>query len=198
MITVDEHLTFAETTHTYWLDGIEVLSPTKVFEITGITDFSKVRTDVIERAQGFGRCLHLATELYDKGTLDPATIDPGLAPYLNGWKKFVAESGYQFQAIEQFVYHLGFKYAGMIDRVTTDGVLIEIKSSNTIHVATALQTAAYAMAREKMKLGKIKERLGVRVFEEGYEIVPYKDKTDFDDFLTCLRMAYLKRKLKIK
>ncbi len=52
-----------------------------------------------------GTAIHLATELWDKGTLDESTVDPQIQGYLASWKQFRKDQGYTPVEIEYQIYH---------------------------------------------------------------------------------------------
>lgn len=202
MIVVDEHLTFAETTHTYYLDGQEVMGPTSVISSLAITNFDRVSLDILERAQAFGDFLHKATNYLDQGILDWESVAPELEPYLRQWEKFRESNVQKFLAIEKPVYSRRFKFAGTLDRVFINQsgkvALLDIKSALNPHPGTALQTAAYQIAWEEMGGEKIKERMAIHIRPDGVRKEPYSDRGDKDMFLMALAVAKWKRTKKLK
>lgn len=216
MIKIDENLTFCETTHTYYLRGREVPSPTQCLEEAGITNYWGIKGEVLDRAQAFGRCAHKITEIYDNAILKglPTALvrgweetmgkDPTFAPllpYLQGWKDFLNNFDCEVVAIEKPVYSIRLRSAGTLDRVVGRRgslILIDIKTGTEIHPAVAFQTAAYQKMWEEMRLGKITERICVRLFENGYQREVFKSGTDLEVFKSALFITNVKRERKIR
>lgn len=73
-----------------------------------------------------GTAVHLATELWDKGTLDESTVDPQIQGYLESWKRFRKDQGYTPIEIELKLYDPVYLYAGKIDRLP----LCDLKSGS--------------------------------------------------------------------
>lgn len=179
---------FNQETHQYFIDGVEFPSVTTILK--PIQNFGMVAPDVLARAAEFGRNVHTATEYYDRGTLDEDTLHEALVPYLNGWKKFLAEKPMKFHLNEFKVFSLKYGYAGTLDRVglfIVDGkvVLIDIKTGMETR-SFGPQTAAYASAVEEMLGLKVHKRFTVRLLPNDYRLIPHKSKNDFNIFKCCL------------
>ena len=113
-------LTFDPGPHKYFWNGVPVPSVTEI--LSPLTDLSFVDADVLRRAQAFGTAVHYACELHDTGRLDEEALDPELAPYLAGWRKFCSEHACTWDLIEQRVYHPTLRYAGTLHDVGKLGV----------------------------------------------------------------------------
>jgi hypothetical protein len=191
-------LQFDEPTHLYFVGGRAALSVTKILEVAGITDFSSVNKDLLDRASKFGQAVHRGTELHDLGTLDKSSLDAPLVPYLEAWKKFCAKEISEFIEIEVPVWSKRFGFAGKPDRVALDKrkrlILPDIKSSKALAVSVKLQTAGYQIAWEELEgPRKIARRIGVLLQETGeYYSEEYSDRSDRDDFIACARVAAFK------
>jgi hypothetical protein len=182
-------LTFDPVKHEY-RDGSRVI-PSVTQILQPITDFSFVSPEILSAAQAFGTAVHRACELHDQGELDLDTLDPELAPYLNGWIKFCDEHACQWVAIEQRVYDQKMGYAGTLDRVgfvDTDNAIVDIKSGTSLFPATGPQTAAYAHAYAPLTHARFK-RYAVRLFPNGYELKPYTDPRDWPTFASLLTLS---------
>lgn len=195
-------LQFDETTHRYFVGGRASLSVTQILELSGITDFSSVNKDLLDRACKFGQAAHRATELHDLGTLDKSSLDAPLVPYLDAWKSFVSDEISEMVEIEQPIWSARFHFAGTPDRIAKDTkgrlVLLDIKTSRELSTSVRLQTAGYALAWEEIEGLKIARRIGVLLGEIGYAKEEYSDRSDRDDFLACARVAAFKLKHKIQ
>jgi hypothetical protein len=179
-------LTFDEASHTYQFGGQLVPGVTSI--LAPLTDFSKVPPGVLQAASNFGKAVHLACELDDLGTLDEAALDPALAPYLAGWRKFSADHAVSWDQIEQPVYHATLRYAGTPDRFgLVNGVrtVVDIKSTAQLYPAVGPQLAAYANAMAE----PFAIRIAVQLKADGtYVAKPYKDPTDWPVFASLLTL----------
>jgi hypothetical protein len=73
-----------------------------------------------------GSKIHLATEFYDRKTLDMNTVDPQIEGYLNSWITFRKDQNYNPVEIEYQIYHPELMVASKIDRLP----LLDIKSGS--------------------------------------------------------------------
>ncbi len=64
-----------------------------------------------------GSALHLATEFYDRGTLDESTVDPQIEGYLASWKRFRQDQNYTPTHIEYITYYPELMVGTKIDRL---------------------------------------------------------------------------------
>lgn len=193
---------FNPETHTYTLDGRIIPGVTSIIENAGLSDFSKINPDVLERAQKFGNAVHTTCYLYDINDLDKGSLDPALKPYLDAWIKFKRDTGFMTLDSEQIVYSKKHNYAGTYDKLgimngrVAYKTLVDIKSGTTLPKSIALQTSAYMEAHNegKSRDEKIKWRLVVQLLEDGtYRMQEYKEKSDFSVFLACLNIRNWKK-----
>ena len=196
-----DNFVFKEDTHEYFLNGEKLAGVSSVLRYTGFNDISRIPENVLEPARLFGNAVHKACELYDRGTLDIEILDPELALYLTGWKKFLKDYKVRIVDIEKHIYSKKWKCAGTLDRIAMIGkerVLVDIKSTTTMNPAVALQTAGYKIMDEEMTGLKIHKRLGIRLLLNNYKPEPYKDKIDEITFLSCLNVRAWKKLHNIK
>lgn len=173
--------------------GKEYPRVTEILRVAGLIDFSKVPASIMEPALKFGTAVHKATELWDKKTLDESILSEPLIPYLTAWKQFIKDYKITIEPDEmekQFTStKWGFK--GSPDRwpiVNGKRTLIDLKSSVSMHPATAVQTVAYQILLEEADV-KIYQRWGVQLNEQGkYKITPYKNLSDRTTFLSALNL----------
>lgn len=178
-------LTFDADTHTYRWDGEVVPSVTQL--LRPLMDFSHVRPDVLDAAAAFGTAVHKACELADLDQLDEDELDPALAPYLAGWRKFCREHECRWDAIERTVFHKDLRYAGTLDRAgQVDGAhsIVDIKSGSALMPTTGPQLAAYARAHDPN--GALFRRFAVRLFPDGYELKQYTSALDWPTFASLV------------
>ena len=104
-------------------------------------------------AADFGTRAHAAIDTIIKGGVPVITDD--IAPVVAGFSRWYASSGITLSPAGDFpVYSRKYKFAGAADCLgrTSDGslVVLDFKTSNSIHGQYALQLAAYAHAVEEM------------------------------------------------
>lgn len=188
-------LVFDEQKHEYIFNGVPVPNVTSILESAGLSDFSGIPQRVLELASLRGKYVHKATELYDLGELDEDSLDPIVAGYLNGWKKFITDFQPEIIDIERRLYCQKYHYAGTLDRLATINkkcIMLDIKSGAHSH-AHAPQLAAYDHAHPL----DIDERWTVYLSEDGqYKINKYSGKEDFIVFLSALNIHNYKNKRK--
>lgn len=178
-------LTFDEATHTYRFGGVVVPSVTQV--LRPLMNLDHVDADLLRRASAFGTAVHRACELHDLDQLDESALDPALAPYLEGWRKFCRDYGCAWEAIETRVYHPTLRYAGTLDRCGLVGgnlAYVDIKSGTALYPTVGPQLAAYAAA----DCGNpgARKRYAVRLFEGGYELKEYTSPLDWPTFASLI------------
>jgi hypothetical protein len=64
-----------------------------------------------------GSHVHTACLYYDQGELDEETLDPAIVPYLEGWKKFIADTGFQHTSAEERLTSNTYQITGQPDRI---------------------------------------------------------------------------------
>lgn len=140
-----DSLTLDEATHTYWVGKKKFDSVTKILQDLGLArNYQGISSFYAER----GKAVHRACELIDKGTLDNASLDPRVRPYVEGYRKFIRESGYQPQFWELPLYHPALGFAGTVDKLgSLNGRfgILDIKTSRSLDPAVELQLCAYAV-----------------------------------------------------
>jgi hypothetical protein len=176
----NNNLIYDPKTHTYYIEGRKIPSVTHILGAENFyADLHRISSAVLAAAAKFGRAGHKACELLDKNTLDFNTLSEHLFPYVTHWLDYKVDNQIEkINAIEMPVYSKKWGYAGTLDRVVNDNILIDIKFSSVISPTTALQLALYKVAYEEMTGNKIKERLCVQLTQDGYKVYTYKDKMD--------------------
>lgn len=191
---------FDEATHTYTLDGKVMPSVTQILKPLTEAIYRFVPDDVMADAADLGRAVHKACELLARGTLDEDSLHPDIVPYLDGYRRFIAESGFRPVLIEEPAYHPQLGYAGMLDVFGAQAdrpTLIDIKTTSTITPAiVGPQTAAYGdmvIRHPAMEaLGKQKlVRSAVHLIGDGtYRQVFFKDDADRSVFVSLLNIHH--------
>lgn len=194
-------LTFEDSTHTYFLDGVKVPGVTTILK--PLSSYDDVPARIMAIASARGTAVHLATELEDLGTLDYASLDDELTGYLIGYQRFKEVMRPEFVGVEQKTYHKVLKYAGCYDReLILHGkpraklAILDVKSCVTMMPTTGPQTAAYLAAANSHRPSKkdhAVERYGLKLGRDGtFELVPYTGESDLHDFMSCLRVLRFK------
>ena len=196
-------LTYVDEGHKYYWNGLNVPGVNEILIASGISSFDKIPIYLREAGMHFGTVIHKTCELWDKDDLDldwvrenDLNTDYKVQPFLNGWIKFRKESGCKIISIEQMLYSKrGF--AGRLDRVIilNDVTLLDIKTYVDSKGGTDLQLAGYSILwDENYPAERIKNRIAVRLTPENYQIVPYRNKSDKNDFLLALQMYNLRKR----
>lgn len=193
-------LTFDEPSHTYRYQGKEVPSVTQLLD-TALYNFAMVPEDLLQAAADRGTAVHLATELYDQDDLDESSLQPEWVPYLDAWKKFRAESGFEIDFIERKVFHPTLHYAGTIDRggrMNKQRWLLDLKTTSTVSHAAGVQLAAYEKAareNDEIYKGTRKIHRGVVQLKNNgtYRLVPFKEESDWNTFVALLNIHNWKK-----
>jgi hypothetical protein len=142
-------LTLHEETHTY-TDATGAVWPGVTSILNELSDFSMVPRDTLEYARQLGTAVHEACEYHDRGTLDEASVDPAVRPYLDGYLSFLEREKPEIHLIESLVWHSGERYAGKLDRAMTlrkRRAILDVKTPKDVRKAlVGPQTAAYLRA----------------------------------------------------
>lgn len=138
------NLTFDHKRHEYRMDGVIIPSTTQVLLAEGFID----TTFMDEWGRDRGSMVHLAVRYLLEGRLDFNTVDPRIAPYVDGAGKFVSDMGFIPKHIEKSFAHPIYRYGltpdtlGTVRQFGDDLVLIDWKTGAP-HPATVLQMASY-------------------------------------------------------
>jgi hypothetical protein len=135
--------------HKYFVDGKNFDGVTNIIQLEGgMPGMEFVDPWYAER----GKMIHLATALYDMGTLDESTVDPRISGYLESWKIFKAQNGitYSLEQIEVKMVDTLYRYAGTIDRLP----LLDIKAG-IYKKADLAQLGGYFGLCQSMKIDRL-------------------------------------------
>jgi hypothetical protein len=186
---------FDANRHLYLVQGRPVPSVTQVLHSAGLeANYSMVPPEVLERKRIIGQFVHEATQYLDEGSLDLASVDPELQPYISAYQRFLRESGFQTQLIEHRVVGSigGMLCGGTVDRVgSMNGQLwiIDLKCVDRLYPGFALQTAGYELLLPKPLVPPFKyTRAVLQLRPDGsYKLSPpYEDPSDLDVFRAAL------------
>lgn len=177
-------ITFDEATHTYRVGDRLVPSVTQILKV--IENFDFVPPDVLEAARRFGQHVHLATDLYDRGELNEASLSADVLARLGGYKMFLKDTGFIVTASERIVYNAQLGYAGTLDRIGMLGrssALIDLKSG-AVPRSVGPQTAAYREAEHAPP----RRRFCLQLLRNNYRLTEQKNPADFSIFVSCLNV----------
>lgn len=189
-------LAFDEATHTYTLNGAVVP------HVTGVTDalavYAGVPYHVLQAKAELGSAVHYATELDDDGDLDETSVPDEIRGYVQAWRSFRGETGFEVLANEHRVYSESYLYAGTLDRVghfhalrgarKDTRVLIDLKTTYKLLPAVGPQTSGYMQAWNEMNpAAKVTRRYAVQLkADASYRLEELKELTDWSVFLSAL------------
>lgn len=179
---------FREEDHSYRVDG--VLFPS-VTQIIASANPEKEKFFKDDAAANFGRAVHKACNLYDKGLLNERTMDKKLVPYLYCWKMFLRQTGFEPTHIELLVCSIKYRFAGTLDYagiLNGKRTIVDIKTGTSVPRDACLQTAAYQIAYNEMfPANKVTQRMAVQLCPSGQpKITPHSDLRDKNVFLSML------------
>jgi hypothetical protein len=182
-----EMLTFDPVAHEYRVGGVRVPGVTSV--LWPLVDFSRVPPDVLAAKADLGRRVHLAAQLHDEDDLDEASVEADVAPYLEAYRRFLAETRATVVENECRVFDPLYRYAGTLDRVMAiDGEcwLVDLKTSIATPITTGPQTSAYLRA---LSNPAVTRRAALRLRPDGtYRLDALNDPNDWSVFLSCLTL----------
>lgn len=155
-------------------------------------DFSAIPPAVLEKARQRGTAVHAACQYHDEGDLDEASLDPQVAGYVTGYRRFLADSGCNVISIEEPVIHYELGYRGTLDRVawmTGERAVIDIKATATLSPTTAIQTAAYLLAYNVTTSAPATRRYGLHLKAAGvYSLTEYSSPLDQQVWLAAVNL----------
>lgn len=185
---------FEEANHSYWLGAKRLPGTTAVLALLG--GYEGIPAHILRKAADRGTAVHKVTELDDAGTLDYGSLDDSLIGYLMGWHRFKDEMRPEILDAEVADYHPQLLYAGTRDRrlilhgkARAKLSILDIKSSYMLMPTTGPQTAAYEAIYNATaeKDEQVQHRYGLKLKPDGtYELKEYKDRGDFNTFVSAL------------
>jgi hypothetical protein len=206
---------FDEATHSYTQEGHSIPSCTRVLDHAGLVSYDQVRQDILERKSRIGTIVHLATQYYDRDTLDwdsfsDSDIDQENKRRVEAWARFRLDTNFAPTHIEErYVTTVnGMLYGLTVDLVGLIGgreTILDIKTSVSAMPWYAIQTAGYAMGvpghASPRAMFINRRRMIVQLFPDGrYKKHDFTEMADADVFLSCLHISHwkLNKGLKLK
>jgi len=195
---MSEKLVFNEKYHSYFLGKQFLPGVSSILKAAGLVSFEGIPEEILVRARDFGLACHKVCELSDLDTLDMATVDEPVIPYLTAWQKFKIDNAVEIEDIELPVFSEKWQYAGKLDRVVIMGgkrILLDIKSSASIYPSMAIQLKGYEIAYNEMTGIKIQGRAIIQLLKTGaYNVCSCKDESDEQVFLAAIQIYRWKKK----
>jgi len=184
-----------EATHIYRYRNSPVPGVNEIMSDVGLIEMHGNQSN-IEIAGDFGKKVHVACELFDRGMLDKASLDLKLIPYLECWENFIIDYKIKILEIELQLYHPMLKFAGTIDRIVEFNghiCIVDIKSGSTVSKSAEIQLAAYKILycdHKDIPYDRI-WRMAVQLVPEGKaKIFTYKQPSDLNCFISAVNVFY--------
>lgn len=162
--------------HVYWRGTARVPGFTEICKNLGVIGDNPFYT---EEGRAEGVAIHQWAIFLASGQEPDESPDDRIAGRVEGYRKFLRESGFSFKGGEEPVYHSSLVYACTPDPYgDLNGVLsvIDIKrgSKEPWH---PLQTAAQKMALASNGIFA-QNRYGLYLMDGDYRLIPHTDKAD--------------------
>jgi hypothetical protein len=179
---------FDAATHTYIRGDKIVLSVTQIMKRGGIVD----TTGYTEFSRDRGTAVHKAVNLMALDSLDEASLDDRIKPYLAAFQQFQVVSHFELIASEMIVYSAGYNYAGTLDlygKINNHPAIIDIKTGS-IPSWAGIQLSAYLYAGIECDLVKANsKRFALLLTDIGKFKLKEQTGNDFPAFLKALEKA---------
>lgn len=198
-VTNDPRLQFDAEAHVYAIGDRRLPSVTQVLADVGVADFSDPHFSDDVKARG--RRIHHAIALDVEEALDDDTVTAELQPYIEGWRRFVAESSVEIEFWERPVCDPALGYAGTLDGIVilpqgrgpTRRTVLDVKRA--LYPSAGPQVAAYARcARDLYPSPVLLNRAALVLPGDGsYRLHMLVDATDEYTFLAALRLYHWRR-----
>lgn len=141
-------LSFAEPTHTYRLDGVEVPSVTKIIEPISRSVYGGIDDALLQKAANRGTSVHSAIELWL--TYGVEDIPSEHMPYFSAFRSWYDSVNPEIIGMEIRLLHRLMRYAGTCDLLCYIGdqlTLVDYKTTSSVNTRLcAVQLEAYAQA----------------------------------------------------
>ena len=143
-----------------------------------------------------GRAVHMATQFDDEGVLDPATVTDDVFGYLEAWRVFRRDTGFESDRIEEPNVNVALAFGAVLDR---EGcwhrgkrrVLVELKKYSPPYF-TGLQLALQDLTLPAVTLPR--DRIAVQLNADApYAIHEYNDRNERNLALALVSLYWFKR-----
>lgn len=193
----DPRLEFDEATHTYRLGETVLTSVTQVLAQAGLADFSAPW--FTEAIKARGTYLHQAIQLDVEGDLDDETLDAQLRGGVDGWRKFLADTGARIEHGERLLCDPDLRVAGRLDYILLMPdprhpgrmvrTLVDIKRG--LYPCAAIQLAAYVDMASALYDGPVSFHRAALVLpgDGSYRLHPFTDHLDRATWHAAVRIV---------
>jgi hypothetical protein len=192
----DPRLAFDEDTHQYTLGDRRLLSVTQILGYAGLADFSGPWFSDAVKARG--TALHAAIGLDVEEVLDEDSLDDDIRGGVEGWRRFLLETGAEIEHWERRLCDPGLGVAGRLDGIVrlTDPrtgrvrrLLIDVKRG--LYDCAAIQLAAYVDMAAAFYDGPVYfERAALVLPCDGtYRLHPFPDTNDRVTWQAAVRVV---------
>jgi len=191
---------FNADTHTYTLDGTELVSISRILEDLGLVNYSGIPESVLETARKRGTFLHECISLSLENNLDETSIPEDYLSRFKGFRKFADKHNLETLGQNEIVYSKGLGVAGTLDwRGIIDGrrTIIDWKFTASLRKSVRIQLAFYRylwnISHEPEEY--IDDVLAVRIIPNGFRLPKegFHDPDDEQRMLACLEVYNLRR-----
>ena len=194
---------FDQETHIGKVDGVIWPSVTQLLNEFKLIDFTGVPSETLENKRILGTRVHAATKLLDDCNLDEDDFNasfPECIPYLEAYRKFrIIENFDPGEKLGRMI-STKWRFHGEPDehgiRIMSKGAelyLVDYKATWRMYNSTGPQLAGYEILIAECLKIKIKKRWGLLLKPTGhYDLVPFNDPNDKQDFLACLWLHWQK------
>jgi hypothetical protein len=119
------------------------------------------------------------------------SLDPRLALYVEGYRSFLTDSGFQVVHSEKRVGSVMYQYCGTLDLfgvLKRGKAVLDIKSTAALPRIVGPQCAAYGQALYETTGDKATRRYCLHLKPQGYKLVEQTNVQDFNVFLSALNI----------
>ena len=158
---------------------------------------------VLKASQDFGNAVHKMCELYLKGTLKIATLDPILVNYLEQFMKWIDDTKFEFMGFEEKLVSKKYNFSGTPDiygKYRKRLAIVDLKTTSTLSKTLGLQLSGYELLVKEKVGGNVQycDRYVLRLSPDKYEFKQVKGTRDMSVFLACLAISNFKQEVGIE
>lgn len=194
----NNRLVLDKETHRYFLDGKPIPGANEIMQAEGLSvDFSAINPGLLENNRAFGSAIHRICELYDKNDLDMKSVSEYALPYLESWKKFLADNKVEIVENEKMVFNENYSFAGTLDRVIKmNGMyfVLDIKSGTGKYPVQTIVTAGYRFAYNSLTGKSIKKSFILHLTATGPKMGLQEQPSNLGVFLAAAVLHNHKRR----
>lgn len=160
---------YDEVGRKHTINGLPAPSVTQILQGVGTVDYSSAPANAMARGADRGRKVHTSCQLLDEGDLDESTLDEVLLGYVEGYKKFLAESDFTIVKQEEPVACEELGYVGKPDKLgllNFEPCILDIKTGE-VKEWVALQIWGYGLAIHGLDYGGTDLHCALQLTKDG-------------------------------